>query len=675
MKPRILLIGAGAFGSKHLQTLIDLHHKKALILAGVVVNTEKSAAKLAKSCPFPVHCGFSEKLLHEVDAVDIVTPAETHYDLVCRCLPLVHVLVEKPLSDRPKQARMLKKLASHSKHILMVGHIFRFHPVLTKLKEILARPDLSGRRPLMIESSFINPADSDKGREIELELLHPFDMVDFLFGLVPKASHLDDRGRIHVVTLTYPRHIVGLFRLGWSGTRKERTLKLIFADRHIVCDIEKNTIDIHQNGKHLEHSYCTHPGSPLETELHAFVAAMQKNVSTSFPDATVGERVVHIATMSGNRATETANPPRRRKKVAIIGAGIFGLNCAIELAPECDVTVFEKNEEILSEASKINQYRHHWGYHYPRSQETVDDIRLAMKDFEDRYQAAIVTKFPTYYSVAKKGSKVTAAQFTKFCRKNKLPYSIEFPGPEFLDRSKVSTCLKTYEPIYDYEKLNTLTARLLRERGVTINLGQEVIGAHSIGRTGQKSLTIRTKKGKIAATHQEFFDYVVNATYARQNEFCQWLGFRKKPIRVDLVEVLWVKLNSPKISLAVMDGKFTNIVPTGRDSIFTLVHIEESVLRRFVPQNGLVPQNIFASAKRTRVQKIIERSAEWFPFVKKAKVLHIHHVLRGVSAYREHDDARISDITEHGFGCFSVFGGKIINSVWIAKQLRNLIVS
>ena len=55
----------------------------------------------------------------------------------------------------------------------------------------------------------------------------------------------------------------------------------------------------------------------------------------------------------------------------IVGGGLFGLTIAIILAENgINVTVLEKNLDVLKEASLVNQNRIHYGYHYPRSTET-----------------------------------------------------------------------------------------------------------------------------------------------------------------------------------------------------------------------------------------------------------------------------------------------------------------
>ena len=56
------------------------------------------------------------------------------------------------------------------------------------------------------------------------------------------------------------------------------------------------------------------------------------------------------------------------KKIAIIGAGVYGCWIAFTLSKKgYEISIFEKNNEIISESSKLNQYRIHRGYHYLKS--------------------------------------------------------------------------------------------------------------------------------------------------------------------------------------------------------------------------------------------------------------------------------------------------------------------
>ena len=658
--PGILLIGAGRFGKKHLATLEGLHERNALRLEGVVVRTKESAQSLRKSIGFPVFEELTDELLSSVEGVVIATPMETHANLVRRILPHAHVLVEKPLGVSQEEVDDLVRFGETQQRALMVGHTMRFDATVMRLKEMIRRVD-----PLGIEISFIQPEKDDLGRDIELELLHPFDIIDFLFDERPllrrHTAKLADR--IHLVGAQYAGNLHALCRFGWAGEKKVRTIKLLADDVVVSADLLTGQVVTYKKGKVANEIDCSGPVTPLERELSHFLHIIRGEVM-EYPDAKLGARVVKVALQS--RATKQ---PVEKPRVAVIGGGIFGTNCAIEMSPRFDVTLFEKNDDICTEASKYNQYRHHWGYHYPRSQETIDDIAATIGSFEERYATAVIRNFPTYYGVARRGSKVSSKTYREFCRKNGLDYEEEYPDEKYLDQTKVGTSLKTFEPIYDFKEMKKVTADLLSASRAKLRFNSEIVGA----RTTEDGKIVLVVKDASGNTSEETFDHVVNATYARHNHFLKWLGFPIKPIRLDLVEVAWVRLGIPKISFAVMDGPFTNMVPTKDEGLFTLVHIKYSVRKRFVPKDGLVPPDIFRDITSPVTEKVIRESAKWLPIVRGAEVESIHYVLRGVNAYREHDDMRTSDITEHGFGCYSILGGKIIHAVSVARELARKI--
>lgn len=658
--PRILLVGAGKFGSKHLATWRNLEDAGKVSLAGVVVRSEASKKKLKKEITHPVYTKLTDELLASVDGVDIATPMEMHHDHIWQTLPHCHVLVEKPLGMNQKELESIKELAKASKHKIMVGHTFRFHPAIKALKDELVDEKIES-----LEIDFIRPDQQDTGYDVDLELLHPYDIADYLTTrkMVEKFSETDRR--LNVVGAWYEGGIYARFRYGWRDEDRATNVKVILTEnRAVFADLDKGQITVTQKGETLKKTNTANQPSALETELLTFLDVISATID-NHPDAETAGRVTTSALH--NQAEKTSN---KKLRIAVIGAGIFGLNSAAELAPYADVTIFEKHHDVLTEASQFNQYRHHWGYHYPRSQETMDDIAATLSDFEERYESAIIRDFPTYYSVAKEGSKVSGDTYVKFCKQNNLAYEIEPLSNRYWNSDKLELTLKTYEPIYDFPKLKDITRKTAEDNGAKLLLRHEIIDA-SIDSEGMKVLSIKDPNGKI---YKEKFDRVINVTYANHNRFCSWLNFPVKPIRLDLVEVTWVKLDLPKVSFAIMDGPFTNIVPTGMDNIFTLVHIDHSVRKRFVAMDGLIPEDIFTGVGAPITEKIIKESAEWLPFVKDAEVMSVHYVIRGVNAYREHDDARTSDITQHGFGCYSILGGKIIHAVSVGKEIKQMIL-
>ena len=60
------------------------------------------------------------------------------------------------------------------------------------------------------------------------------------------------------------------------------------------------------------------------------------------------------------------------KKIAIIGGGLFGITSYITLKRKgYDCALFERKKDLLLGASTNNLNRVHFGYHYPRDDQTA----------------------------------------------------------------------------------------------------------------------------------------------------------------------------------------------------------------------------------------------------------------------------------------------------------------
>ena len=111
-------------------------------------------------------------------------------------------------------------------------------------------------------------------------------------------------------------------------------------------------------------------------------------------------------------------------KVAVVGAGIFGVTIALKLDKLHDVTLYDANRDIMTAASRTNQLRLHRGYHYPRSPETVSALLKSIDFFVEEYNKSVVDDCHHYYCIAKKESKVSPEQYLNFCDRFNLDYEI-----------------------------------------------------------------------------------------------------------------------------------------------------------------------------------------------------------------------------------------------------------
>jgi FAD dependent oxidoreductase len=567
-------------------------------------------------------------------------------------------------------------MARASSNLLAVGHIYRFSPVVAALRNVTAeRAD----RPNVIFGTLINPIGQARdGDEPSLEMLHWFDVIDWLFGYEPISSSTVRQGRMDVVSLRYPGPMNAVLKLGWEGEQKQRTLELIYNDQSLQVDLVDQTLTI-DRGTNMRRINFPHDHSPLESEFRGFVSAIRRRrprdadattvaastgdattVDPTTVDAAVGARIAGVAVRAMPRR------PESRPRVAVIGAGIFGATCAAELGQSCDVSLIERHDALLREASTLNQWRYHHGFHYPRSVEMIREIQECRHEFEAVYGGAIVPDVSSYYCVAKTARIITPERYRHVCESMSLQFELTAPPERIIDASRVSLCMRTQEGVFDAGILSQIVNdRLNAVPTVALHLNHEVLGGDLLA-DGRKRLMLR--RGQ--KTFEETFDYVVNATYQNRNLLARIFGFPLKPLRFDLLELLELEIDLPRISLTVLDGPFTSLVSTGEDRRFTLSHIQQSVLASATPADGFPPAWGEPSSNR---ENLIRHASRYMPVLETARYVDSRYGTRTVHALPEDVDGRPTVVVSHGFGCWSILGGKVNTSVTNARQIAEQI--
>ena len=129
-KIKTLLIGLGKFGQQHLRTLLELEKEIEIEIEEVLVKTQISKIRWSKVYNVPIKTIKEYKFVqaNKIDAVIIVTPVETHFDLAKKFISKAHIFLEKPITSDKKTALQLEQLAEKYNKIIMPGHIFRFNP-------------------------------------------------------------------------------------------------------------------------------------------------------------------------------------------------------------------------------------------------------------------------------------------------------------------------------------------------------------------------------------------------------------------------------------------------------------------------------------------------------------------------------------------------------------------
>lgn len=179
----VLLIGLGRWGEKHLRVLgelgvdlwvADISEERRAFAVKAGVAAERAVADFRAALPY-------------VDAVDLVTPADNHLALAEQCLGAgKHCFIEKPLALTVAEGRALAELVRGSGRVVQVGHIFRFHPVTTALRERIQSGAVGRIRYCTGRFAGFKRPRTDVG-VTQTDAIHYFDLFAHLLGQPPTA--------------------------------------------------------------------------------------------------------------------------------------------------------------------------------------------------------------------------------------------------------------------------------------------------------------------------------------------------------------------------------------------------------------------------------------------------------------------------------------------------------
>jgi glycine/D-amino acid oxidase-like deaminating enzyme len=360
-----------------------------------------------------------------------------------------------------------------------------------------------------------------------------------------------------------------------------------------------------------------------------------------------------------------------KRSVAVIGCGVFGSMIAIKLAEiGMNVTVFEKQKDLLSGASYNNQNRLHLGFHYPRDIETAKQCIRGFKRFREEFEGCIFSNFKNTYFIASEGSLVTPEEYTSFCNNLDLDYElISLESFKPMVRG-VDMGVECGEVVYDCHLLKKLVHEKLSKRKIKLKFESQVT---NIERQGDGySLTINNDK-------LNTFDEVINCTYADVNRLTQQLGFQSQELQYEYTMIPIIEWKHEPVGITIMDGKFMTVLPFGKSGKFLLYHVDYSVIERLVGKN--MPEK-WLNSKNTPLRSVDKKAlfeimrkkcSEFVPDLINARCVGFLEGPRAVLSKHDCDDARPSIISQHEPGYISVFTGKIDHCIWVADEVGKLL--
>jgi predicted dehydrogenase len=311
---KIGIFGAGHLGKIHIQQWQQI---KGIQLVGFYDPDDAQAAGAIAQYQVPRFTDM-EQLIEAVDAVDIVSPTTTHYNVAKTCLLNgKHVFVEKPLAHTIEEAQELVKLVNEANVKCQVGHVERYNPAFLAL-------DGQTLQPMFIEAHRLaqfNPRGTDVSVILDL-MIHDIDIVLHLVKSPVRrisasgVSVLSENADIANARIEFDNGCVANLTSSRISLKKMRKTRIFQRDAYIGIDfLEKKTEVIRMKDDGMQSGMMDFP-IELGNGERKIISVQMPEVTPSnaiqmelaeFAEAIIKDKPVRVSVYDGYQAMDVAH--------------------------------------------------------------------------------------------------------------------------------------------------------------------------------------------------------------------------------------------------------------------------------------------------------------------------------------------------------------------------------
>ena len=315
---KIGIIGYGYWGPNVVRNFLST--KGAQIISICDINKD-ALNKARKNYPKLEMVSDSTEILtsSEIDAVAIVTPVYTHFELAKKAIENgKHIFVEKPFTSSVAEAEELIELAEKKNVKIMVDHTFLFTGAVRKIKKLIEDGTLGNI--YYFDSTRVNLGLFQHDINVIWDLApHDLSIMDYVIQEKPvgiTATGIEHFGRgledVAYITVFFDKDIIAHFNVNWLSPVKIR-MTLIGGEKKMLVwnDLESDEkVKIYDRGVNVEDkkgiyellvSYrsgdiwtpMVEETEALKLEAEYFIDCIENN-KTPINDGYAGLRVVKI---------------------------------------------------------------------------------------------------------------------------------------------------------------------------------------------------------------------------------------------------------------------------------------------------------------------------------------------------------------------------------------------
>lgn len=225
---RVGVIGYGYWGPNIVRNFNGLDSAR---VEAVCDKSPSALARVRKAHPAIQTVSDPTDILHspDIDAVAVITPVWTHYELAKQALENgKHIFVEKPFTSTSAQAEELIELAARKNLTIMVDHTFLFTGAVRKIRELTDAGVLG--ELYYYDSLRVNLGLFQHDVSVIWDLApHDLSIMDHIIKGEAEAivatgeKHLNGVEDVAFLTIYFPRNVIAHINVNWLSPVKIRT--------------------------------------------------------------------------------------------------------------------------------------------------------------------------------------------------------------------------------------------------------------------------------------------------------------------------------------------------------------------------------------------------------------------------------------------------------------------
>jgi predicted dehydrogenase len=243
----VAVVGVGGWGKNLARTYYQIPECNLKYICDL---DQQKLNQLRLQLPGTAFTSRFEDLLEDTDlrAIVIATTAATHYPLCKAALKAgKDVFVEKPFVLALDQAEELMSLSAEQDRILMIGHLLEYHPVMTRLKQMIESKELGDIYYIYTQRVNLGVVRND---ENALWNFSPHDISSILYLLGKEPSDVSARGQSYLqrdiedvvfLSLNFNGKSMAHIHVSWLDPHKIRKITIVGSKKMAVFDDVETT--------------------------------------------------------------------------------------------------------------------------------------------------------------------------------------------------------------------------------------------------------------------------------------------------------------------------------------------------------------------------------------------------------------------------------------------------